>query len=247
MILLFRCSTRASVGLLLLVILACSQAEDHLPPEPDPVSTEKPASLVERSPYRNPFTRISSDGPSDSCLNIAVKRTGDVPEALVTNKCDYDVAVLTSPLEVRIRHSATEKLVHERMSWAVYAILYVASAELGKEAFRGDGIIRDGGLSVRRPPDYSVVGGEASITIPLRCEFDVPPGRYYLLLSTFEAPLLDAPSRSDPFDCTQSVDRWNEDKSKGSASHISLSPGASRVPSASPILELAGERTPRNP
>jgi hypothetical protein len=156
----------------------------------------------------------------------------------ITNRCDYPVAVLTAPLELRVRRTGKEKFVYERMSWAAYAILYAVAADLGDQAFRGDGVIRDGGLRVRRALRYTSIGSMATATVPLRCATDLAPGRYVFFLSTFEAPLHHAPHRNDPFTCSESVDHWNA--GMGDTAYLSLNQEVRQVQSSSAQLVVAG-------
>lgn len=241
-----RGTNRTSIVLAALsLLLACRQAEVRSAPDPQSASIEDSAPSVAATTFENPFTKVALEESSQSCLNIAIQgRPSKDSKALVTNQCDYPVAVLTSPLEVRVRRTGAEKLVNERMSWAAYAILYVFPAALGEEAFRGDGIIRDGGLRVRRSPGYTSVGGRESIAIPLRCDLDLPPDRYLLLLSTYEAPLDDSPPRNDPLDCSHSVESWNEGRN---TAHVSLNRRVARVPSVSGLLDVTGDERPNQP
>lgn len=153
----------------------------------------------------NPFTRTSFEPASPRCA-VATLEASTVS---IQNRCGHGIAVLTSPLEVRIRRTGKEKFIHERMSSTAYALLYVVSARLGKDAFRGDGVVRDGGLVVRREPAYVTIGARQRVKVPLRCTVDVPPGRYTLTLLTYEAPQGDAPAGGGSFDCRTSVAAHN--------------------------------------
>jgi hypothetical protein len=152
---------------------------------------------------------------------------GQPSEALITNRCDQTVAVLTSPLEVRVRRTGTEIFVHERMPRAAYAILYAVASDLGSSALRGDGVIRDGGLRVRRAPGYTSVGPRSTATVPVLCDLGLAAGDYAFAIATYEAPLLEAPGRSDPFDCAQSVQYWNA--AGGDAPDVSISPHVRQI------------------
>lgn len=241
-----RGSNRASIVLSLL-LLACRQAEtpsEHRPQDrgiEGPDTSVAQRSLERETSFDNPFTRTSFEESYHPCLRaeIQVKMIDEGSDALVKNGCDYPVAILTSPLEVRVRLTGVEKFVNE--AGATYAILYVVPDSLGKEAFRGDGIVRDGGLGVRRPPGYTTVAGGESITLPLRCDLDLPSGRYLLLLSTYEAPLEDSPPRSDPFDCSHSVESWNEGRK---SAYVSFNKGVGPVPSASRLPNLEVDQRP---
>ena len=159
----------------------------------------------------NPFTRASFEGAAEPCttMTLILAQASRQISATIENKCDRAVAVLTSPIELRVRHNGREPFIHERMSWTAYAIMYVVSAELKGEAFRGDGVIRDGGLRVRRPPHYTTVPANATVSVPVRCDIDAPAGRYAIAVMTYEAMQGDALVRSDPFNCEESVKRCN--------------------------------------
>lgn len=164
----------------------------------------------------NPFTRTSFEPASPRCAVATLE-----PSAVsIENRCDHAIAVLTAPLEVRVRRTGKEKFVHERMSSTVYALLYVVSARLGKKAFRGDGVMRDGGLQVRREPAYVTIGARQRVKVPMRCTLDLPPGRYTLTLLTYEAPQGDAPPGGGSFDCRSSVAA--HDAGAGKAAPLSM-------------------------
>jgi hypothetical protein len=191
---------------------------------------------VASTPSRNPFTRPSTAPQSGRCVTMTLKTENRWPRAVkIINACDYAVSVLTSPLEVRVRRTGVEKLVNERMSWAAYALLYVVAEDLGVDAFRGDRIARDGGLRVRRPPAYVTVGPNATVAVPFRCGIDVPGGRYVMFLSTYEAPQGEAPTRNDPFDCADSVERHN--RGVEDLAHISLGGDVREIQSSSTSVE----------
>ena len=189
---------------------ACSRAED-----PSPVAAElaSPTAAIAADDAENPFTRRAAAPPAGPCISMSLETTsGTFPASMViSNQCDHAVAVLTAPLELRVRLTGAEPLVHERKSpGAAYAILYAVPADLGAAAFRGDGVARDGGKQVLRQPGYTTVAARGTSRVPVRCDLDVPKGRYLLPAMTFEAPQGDAPVRSDPFDCSQSVSAFND-------------------------------------
>lgn len=161
----------------------------------------------------NPFLRpAGGELSTENCLDMKL----DVPHEsspatiAISNQCAYPVAVLTAPLEVRLRLTGKEKWAHERRNGAAaYAILFVVAAEVRDRAFVGDGIVRCGGAQVRRPPGYTTVPAMGTVGVPFNCDLDVPRGQYFLPMMTFEARQGDAPPGSDSFDCSQSVARHN--------------------------------------
>jgi hypothetical protein len=199
-------NTAVAYVMCIFVSFACARTEKPLPR----VATSVPPqhSLVQ---HENPFMRPSVEAAGKSCVTVTLDaQEGVLPvTATMSNKCDHSVAVLTSPLELRVRRTGKEALVHERMSWTAYAILYVIAADLRGQVFRGDGVIRDGGLGVRRPPAYTTITAKGTISVPLLCDIDVPSGRYALTISTYEASQGNASARSDPFNCDESVEHHN--------------------------------------
>jgi hypothetical protein len=215
MIHLFRGSiSKSSLGVVLLLMEACSSSpEQPSGGRSSSGSRASPRQAASIEANENPFTRPTFAEHKTDCVSLSLQSQGDrISQVRLANRCDYPVAVLTAPLEFRLRRTGTEKLIYERMPWAAYAILYALATNLGDQAFRGDGVIRDGGLRLDRGPGYTAIGPKTTATVPLRCPADLPPGRYGFLLSTFEVPLHDAPPRSDPFDCSLSVVRWNDGK-----------------------------------
>lgn len=234
----FRLPTSALLGAILLAS-ACGSPEHFAPVASTKAAGSSEPQATGHDRYENPFTRSTFEGPRETCVSVALEsRSGRLSEVRLANRCDYAVAVLTSPLEVRVRRTGNERFVYERMSWAAYAVVYVVAAELGEKAFHGDGVVRDGGLRVRRAPEYTSIGPNAATTVPVRCEIDLAPGRYVYSLSTFEAPLGDAPARSGSFDCAESVESWNA--GMVDAAHVSLSRDAGQIQGGSAIVEVQG-------
>lgn len=166
----------------------------------------------------NPFLRSSgAELPTEKCLTMNLDKPHGSASATmaISNQCDYPVAVLTAPLEVRLRRTGKEAWIYERRNGAAaYAILYVIAAKVRDRAFVGDGIVRCGGAQVRRPPGYWTVPAMGKVSVPFNCNLDVPRGQYFLPMMTFEARQGDAPLRSDPFDCSESVARYNSGASE---------------------------------
>lgn len=188
------------------------------------------------TPLENPFTRPAVEPRKPQCTTVALEVADELALSgvLVENHCDYAVALLTSPIEVRVRRSGNETFVHERMPWTAYALLYVVSAELGSDAFRGDGVVRDGGSRVRRDPGYVTIPARATVKVPMRCVVNVPRGRYVASLMSYEAPQGEAPLKADAFDCGSTVASYNEGFE--AAANISLGGDVREVRSTSARL-----------
>lgn len=161
-----------------------------------------------------PLAGRPSTEPPCIAMELDARKDAIPQEVKLINSCAYEVAVLTSPLEVRIRTTSAQPLVNERMSFNTYAILYVLDTQIGKDIMRGDGIIRDGGPVLQRAPTYTVIGPGATKKVPLTCSLDLPSGRSFApALWSFEAPLGTAPVQDHGFDCSASVTRFNAEAS----------------------------------
>ena len=169
------------------------------------------------APLVNPFLRSRLLTAGDTCVTLTIDMRGNEPAAEVemVNRCDYPVAVLTSPLEVRIRSTGTEVWSNEHAFGDTYAILYVLARSLGKSVFRQQEMAIDGGLAVKRPPGYTSVGAHATVRVPLRCGDDVRGEDHVLSLWTYEAALGGAPPSHGQFDCSESVERHNAGQAEG--------------------------------
>lgn len=232
-----RRTSRAFVVVLFAVSTSCARSE-----EPEASSSIAVGAGDERlSAAENPFTRTSvekSQPASDPCVTASLDtRNRPLPtKTTISNRCEHPVAVVTSPLEVRLRRTGEEKFVHERMSWTAYALLYVVAADRPGDPFRGDGVIRDGGLRVRRPPAYLTVGPKATVTVPIECDIDLPDGRYALVLMTYEALQRDSPEGNGTFDCAVSVEAFNDGAEE--AAQVYLSREVREVQSGSITVEV---------
>jgi len=214
------------------LMLSCSRtvgiANDSAPPDVNEDSREFVAA-------DNPFLQRSDKPTGEACLSMFLQSSGDL-SMVVSNECSFAVALLTSPLEVRVRRTGTESFVNERMNRAAaYAILYFVDAAPGAEGFQGDGVARDGGLQVLRPPGYTTVPARETIRVPLKCDVSVAEGRYFMPVMTYEAPQGGAPERSDPFDCRATVEHFNGKTQK--SVDISLSEAARQVSSKSIAID----------
>jgi hypothetical protein len=101
----------------------------------------------------------------------------------IQNQCKYSVAILTAPIETRLRLSASDRFPAEVGIAQVYAVAYLFRREEGlpQGAFVGDG-----GVSVSIAPDYAVVEGLSEVSIPVTSghALGLVPGAYGLALST---------------------------------------------------------------
>lgn len=155
----------------------------------------------------NPFARTQYEASGSDCLALTLNssESGNLEKVRVENSCDYSMAILTAPLEIRVRLTGDEPLTNERMLRSPYAILYVFPRGLGDRAFQGDGAARDGGLSVTRPPDYATVGPKTTIEMPIECRLDLPRGEYSAVLFTYQAEQRQAEERVSGFSCSRTV------------------------------------------
>ena len=219
-------------------LFACAPSSPN-PAESGASGTANLGAPLSSQVAENPFMRGSGEPMSGPCLALNLEApAGKLPaEIVAVNSCDHAVAVLTSPLEVRVRQTGTEKMVYERSTLrGGYAILYAVSAGIEGDPFRGDGVIWDGGFQVKRPPGYSTVDAKATIRIPLRCQIDAPPGKYYLPMMTYEALQGTAAVRSDPFDCSNSVEKHNSQE--GRVLDVRLGAGVRAVSIRSTSIQL---------
>ena len=152
----FRRSTSAIVVACVLILSCACMCTERQSSQPSALVPSATAGT--RHPLiDNPFTRTSAGERSECCFTMTLQAGAGSSqiEASVANACNHAVALLTTPLDIRTRRTGTEPFVNERMPWAAYAVLYVAPVELGPDAFWGDGVIRDGGLRLHRPPGYT--------------------------------------------------------------------------------------------
>jgi hypothetical protein len=156
----------------------------------------------------------------------------------VHNRCSRAIAVLTSPLEVRMRLRSDDHFFAEVMASAVYAIAYIYddAAGLPRDAFRGDG-----GLNVFRTPKHHVVGAGSSGVIPMKGTADafrqLASGTYgFALLTPVVFADSDDASRP-PFEFAASVEKHNSGAAHGADPF--------RIPSASARLSAVGKVTVR--
>lgn len=221
---------------LVIVSSACAPAEEL------PTKSAAPKESLPPVVTENPFTRPSFEAQMPQCTTVTLEVAYEATLSAVSivNRCDHAVAVLTSPIEIRVRRTGTEKFTYERTRWAAYALLYVVSAELGNDAFRGDGVIRDGGLRVSRAPRYVTIPGRETVKLAMQCTVDVPAGRYSLAFVTYEAPQGEAPSKADAIDCKSTVASHNIGVE--TAAHVTLGGDVREVHSASAMLEVRARK-----
>jgi len=238
-----RATSSAFVMAMVMIFSACTRTDEgHHAGGTRSTERPRPREISEDVTNENPFTRTSFEEASEPCIAIVLARENSSQSisARVTNKCDHAAAVLTAPMEVRVRRTGKEEFVYERMSSAAYAIMYVVSADLTIDAFRGDGLIRDGGLPVRRPPAYATVPAKGTLNIPIRCGIDAPAGRYRVQLATYEAPQGNAQVRHHPFSCEESVAKHNIGVRR--AGHVYLGSDVRLLPSGTIAVEFGTKR-----
>jgi hypothetical protein len=193
------------------------------------------------NPFMRSETSIKKERLANTCIELRMTppSVGETDGSLsISNRCDFAVAVLTSPLELRVRETEEEKFVYERMPWTAYGLLYVVSTKAGKNPFRGDGVARDGGPRLFRPPKYATVGAKSTVVLPVRCDMlSSLDGRYGLHLATYAIYQGEAPSMTSGFDCKESVTRHNQDK--GEEVRVSLPSDALPVESDTVMWEIA--------
>lgn len=230
--------TSVMLAVALTACFACTRGEQA------PRTSAAPAKKAQTTPaaVENPFRRptVESQMPSCTTVTLDVRGESSLFGLSIENRCAYTVAVLTSPIEMRVRQTATEKFVHERMRWTAYALLHLVLSGSRSEAWRGDGVIRDGGLRVRRDPGYTTIPSGRIVNVPVHCALDVPPGRYALSLMTYEAPQGNALIKNDPFDCRNSVAEYNRGVERSAP--VSLGGDVHEVQSNSVILELGAPK-----
>lgn len=185
----------------------------------EPASDKAQRSLrnVDGQLNANPFIQTaagSSSGVSvSSCLSmtlhVSMPRGGAALSGELTakNRCPYSVAVMTAPVELRIRLSAQMRFPAESGIGNAYAIAYLFADEvgLGRDAFRGDG-----GVTVTAPPEFAVVGPNQDGGIPVRGKLplELLPGKYGLALMTMVVPTAGASAKPGSIEIDNSVERF---------------------------------------
>jgi hypothetical protein len=174
----------------------------------------------------NPFIRSliaeSSTAELTSCITIRLEvapvREGTALSGQLdaANRCPWPIAILTAPVETRLRLSPTDQFPAETGILRPYAVAYVFRKEvgLGKDAFRGDG-----GVTLSTPPAFAVLGVGEDRTTPLRGRLpeNLSRGTYGLALLTIIAPMPGATSKAAEISLEESVERFQCDGVEGGA------------------------------
>jgi len=228
-------------GILLLVVTAAScntptmqQASPHkLSGRPRTLqSSNSPASSNPFAVFRyDSSVSVAEESPS-SCLTLRLQIETSVPgkplrgHLLIDNACKRRVAILTAPVEKRLRLSVGNRFPAEVGIDQVYAIAYVFRKDVGLE---NDAFLGDGGFSVFTLPAYAVVDAIAKASIPLTSgvPLTLEPGSYGLALYTIAVWADGCPVRRSEIDLRNDIARFTA--VHGRSRQIVLPPAAVRL------------------
>lgn len=168
-----------------------------------------------QSPFIAPGFRTAKSDDLTVCLSLLLRlysiRSGQVlrGELEADNRCDTPLAVLTAPVETRVRTSPATHFPTEIGINRLYAIAYIFRRDigLGPDAFRGDG-----GLQAVRAPEYSVIhpGMRTSIAVTSGLPLTIEAGNYGLALFTLVAPVESSPKAAvTEIDLRSSLEQFN--------------------------------------
>lgn len=219
-----RCARSGATALMLLTLNAsgCRDwAREQLPPWVQ--ETARPATDDrEANPFIRSFVAETFAAELASCLTLRLEvaplRMGAALSGRLeaANRCPWPVAILTAPVETRLRLSPTDRFPAETGILRPYAVAYVFREEigLGKDAFRGDG-----GVTLSRPPVFAVLGVGEDRSTPLSGQLpaNLSPGTYGLALVTITAPIPGASSKAGRINFQESVERFQRDGGEGGA------------------------------
>ncbi|HEX8620193.1 MAG TPA: hypothetical protein VF911_21620 [Thermoanaerobaculia bacterium] len=164
----------------------------------------------------HPFS--SDDGPIEpvsDCvrLELDVRRGGGTfarSTVEVSNDCRHGVAILTTPLELRVRRTDAERFPSQSLFTAAHATFYVAPARVGLSS---DMFFGDGGKIVYGRPGYTTAPAGARVSIPIlgadRLLIGLPDGETSVALVTAVVPVSVDDRRADPFDLALDVGTMN--------------------------------------
>ena len=148
-------------------------------------------------------------------------------ELLVHNRCKRTIAVLTSPVEIRIRRRPDQTFPDEATGTA-YTLAYVFPADMGLSA---RAFVGDNEMSVTTAPRYSLVKSGMSAPFALRGIerlAGLKPGIYQIIMLIPVAFASDGGDADKIFDLRQSVDVHNRGRA-AATSGIELPLSASRI------------------
>jgi hypothetical protein len=105
------------------------------------------------------------------------------------NRCDIGVAILTSPVETRVRLSDADRFINETRTTAIYGILYVYATTTDRATAFWP---MDGGLAITGEPEFTCLKGASRADLSARAPSGVlrqlPPGHYRAFFRTMAAP-----------------------------------------------------------
>jgi hypothetical protein len=162
----------------------------------------------------NPFTGggyVSSVSTDSRCVSAELFGTADSvgrqPFVRFRNTCGTPIAVLTSPLEVRVRRDAQQTFPSE-VTRTPYVLLYIYPESFG---IAPSSFVGDKALFVCREPEYSVLRSDETRDIPVRGidAINVRAGSYGVLMLIPIVRTNTAPARS-AFDVRRSVETHND-------------------------------------
>jgi hypothetical protein len=181
-------------------------------------------------------------GPAQGCVSIELNLSDMGSDrvldgaALVKNRCNSPVAILTAPIETRVRLRAAHRFPLEEMRHAVYAKLYVFSAAAGPR----DMFIGDGGERVLGHPDFRLLPARSEQRIRVTGTnpqlASLPRGQYGALLITYGAPAKATAARTGAFRVECSVEEHNS--RQRALRQVYLSRDASPIASLSAAFEV---------
>lgn len=233
---------RTRISSILLVIIAVAGFSSQGTCGASPHGSDDEGTVVESAHLRespSPFDRSrcgsavsAGDQELSSCLSARLHIETPAPGRplrgvlRIENSCTQPVAILTAPVETRLRLSSGVSFPAETGIDQVYAIAYVFPKAVGLEddAFRGDG-----GLEVFAHPEYAVVKGQGKLSLPVTSgeALRLPPGSYGLALFTIAAWACHSSSRRTVIDFRDDVAHFT--KAHGRHRQVLLSPTAIRV------------------
>jgi hypothetical protein len=179
---------RCALSLFLLCALlgvasGCGSGPGHSVGEPNPIAVSR----LEKD------MGPSAESPRD-CIELSIA-AGDMAEGTTlaagvtaSNSCQVGMAVLTAPLETRVRSSPTAATPFEGGARNVYARVYIAANDAGV----GFEPLGDAGATVLGVPGFWVVGAHSKVEISLGGRNEkiasLAPGSYRIWIDTVAAP-----------------------------------------------------------
>jgi len=193
----------------LLVFYAVSCGPSH-----QGIDANATQSTIDSGDRGRPFEASASENTSlpdiAGCLTSSLEassiKRGEKLEArlVVKNECAADLAIVTSPVERRVRLHPSDKFPVETGLGNGYAIAYMFAKNVG---LSNDAFIGDGGLPFNGLPEFAVVkaGGVKSIPVTDRETHVLPPGQYGLAILTIATDARGATSTQEMIDLADSI------------------------------------------